>query len=258
MIDALSVFSAEIREILLSYFAVFLRVGGAMALVPAFGEQSVPARIRLVLAFAFTAIVAPAVLPGMGRPDLDRLIGIELLSETVIGLALGATLRLFVVVLQIAGAMAAQAVSLSQIFGTQAMEPQAAIGHVLVVAGLALAVATGLHVKIAQFFVFSYTLMPYGALPGPGDLMSWGVGRAARAFALAFGLAAPFVILSLIYNLALGVINRAMPQLMVAFVGAPAITFGGLGLLALSAPLALEVWLSAFDGFLADPVGAPR
>ena len=40
---------------------VFLRVGAAMALLPAFGERSIPERIRLVLALAFTAIVFPAV-----------------------------------------------------------------------------------------------------------------------------------------------------------------------------------------------------
>jgi flagellar biosynthetic protein FliR len=48
-----------------------------------------------------------------------------------------------------------------------------------------------------------------------------------------------------------------MPQLMVAFVGAPVITLGGLVLLALSAPLMLGAWLRALDGFLAMPFGAP-
>jgi flagellar biosynthetic protein FliR len=76
----------------------------------------------------------------------------------------------------------------------------------------------------------------------------------ARAFALAFSLAAPFVVASFLYNLALGAINRAMPQLMVAFVGAPVITAGGLVLLALALPALLGVWLAAFDEFLARPM----
>ncbi|MFC3118840.1 flagellar biosynthetic protein FliR [Jhaorihella thermophila] len=38
---------------------------------------------------------------------------------------------------------------------------------------------------------------------------------------LPFSLSAPFVIASLLYNLTLGAINRAMPQLMVTLVGAP-------------------------------------
>lgn len=53
----------------------------------------------------------------------------------------------------------------------------------------------------------------------------------------------------------LGVINKAMPQLMVAFVGAPLITAGGLFILCLAAPVMLAVWLQAFDQFLFNPFG---
>ena len=63
----------------------------------------------------------------------------------------------------------------------------------------------------------------------------------------------PFVIAALIYNVALGVINRAMPQLMVAFVGAPALTLGGLLLLYLSAPVMLSVWIDAFGALMEAP-----
>ena len=42
-------------------WVVFLRVAAAMALLPAFGSQSVPLRVRLALACAFAAVVAPAV-----------------------------------------------------------------------------------------------------------------------------------------------------------------------------------------------------
>jgi len=77
--------------------------------------------------------------------------------------------------------------------------------------------------------------------------------RISESFSLAFRLAAPFVILSVLYNLTLGVINKAMPQLMVAFVGAPVITFGAIALLLISAPIMLAAWLHAFESFLAAP-----
>ena len=40
---------------------VFLRVGAAMTLLPGFGERAIPMRIRLVVAGAFTLIVAAGV-----------------------------------------------------------------------------------------------------------------------------------------------------------------------------------------------------
>jgi flagellar biosynthetic protein FliR len=61
------------------------------------------------------------------------------------------------------------------------------------------------------------------------------------------------VIASLLYNLALGAINRAMPQLMVSFVGAPALTLGGLALLALAAPILLSFWSDAVERALFQP-----
>ena len=253
MIAALTALAEIAGPTALAAFAVFLRVGAAMTLLPAFGEQSIPVRVKLMISFGFTAIVAPSVVGDLPALSPQDLAGRLLLTETIIGLSLGAVLRLFILVLQLAGTMAAQSVSISQIMGGAGLDPQPAIGHIMVVAGLAIAVILGLHVKTAQFLIYSYELLPPGQLPLPGDLLSWGVARVSRAFALGFGLAMPFVITSLLYNLTLGVINRAMPQLMVAFVGAPAITMGGLLLLALSLPLMLQVWIGAMDAFLANP-----
>lgn len=242
------------RQALLTGFLVFLRVGAAMALLPVFGEQSVPVRVRLALALAFTVIVMPAV-SGRLAPMADEglLTGVPLATETLAGLAIGMVLRLFILALQMAGTIAAQSTSLAQFFGGAGVEPQPAISQLLVVTGLALAAMAGLHVKLAELMVLSYDILPAGVFPGAGDLSGWGVGQITRAVALAFSLAAPFVIASLIYNVALGVINRAMPQLMVSFVGAPALALGGLVLLLLGLPLAMALWVRAFDGFLANP-----
>ena len=60
------------------------------------------------------------------------------------------------------------------------------------------------------------------------------------------------MIAALIYNVALGIINRAMPLLMVSMIGAPALTLGGLVLMAIVVPLALQLWLGQFNGFLGN------
>lgn len=234
--------------------SVFLRVGAAMAVLPAFGEQAVPMRIRLALTLAFTGVVAPAVPMVPLAPDAARL-GLGMIADAATGLVLGLALRLAVHALQIVGALVAQLSALAQIAGTPGFEPQPAIGNALVVAALALACAMGLHLRVAEGFVRSYDVIPAATFPQAGDLAAWGIAGAARAMALAFGLATPFVVLSLAYNLALGAINRAMPQLMVALIGAPAISLGTLALLAVAAPLMLEVWRAALAARLADPFG---
>lgn len=228
-----------------------------VSVMPAFGERAVPMRIKLGIAVAFTLIIMPALTLQPAPPDplvLTRLA----MTEVVVGLALGLGIRLFVLALQTAGSIAAQSTSLSQILGGAAVEPIPAMGYVLVVGGLALAVMAGLHVRAAELMIYSYALFPIGSFPDARDLSTWGIGRIAHAFSLAFMLAAPFVITSVLYNLTLGVINRAMPQLMVAFVGAPVITLGGIFVLFLCAPFMLSVWTEALLTFLSNPLGPAR
>ncbi len=243
------------RESLWEAFVVFLRVGAMLAILPAFGEQSVPARVRLGVGLAFTLIVLPGVAAGLPAPTAlpEVLLGL-VLGEVATGLAFGIFLRLFVLALQTAGTIAAQSTSLSQLFGGgPGGEPSPAIGHLLVTAGLALAALLGLHVQAAAYMIESYALVPAGTILDPGMLLEAGLAEVARCFALAFSLAAPFVAAALLYNVTLGAINRAMPALMVTFIGAPALTFGGLALLLVAAPVMLSLWATAFQGFMAAP-----
>lgn len=227
---------------------IFLRVGAVMATLPAFGETTISARIRLVLTVVFAAAVFPAVQPLLQDVPLET----GFAPEIAIGLALGLMVRLFVLSLLTAGSITANATSLSQLFPGGA-EAQPAISKLLVMMGLALAVASGFHLRIVDYLLLTYDLLPGGQWPSSRLMAEWGIAQTGRAFALAFMISMPFVIASLVYNVALGVINRAMPQLMVMFVGAPALSLGGLVLLALVTPLAVTVWLQALNGFLAAP-----
>jgi flagellar biosynthesis protein FliR len=228
----------------------FIRIGAMVALMPGFGDPSVPQRIKLALVVALTLVVTPLLSVRLEnlQPSLLALAG-----EVIAGLLLGVGMRLFVVCLQTAAAMIAQATTLSQLFSGAAPEPQPAIGNLLLYAGIAAAMAAGLHVKAAQLVLLSYDILPPGTHFSPASDADWGLDLIGRTFSLAFTLAAPFIIASLIFNLATGVINRAMPALMVSMVGAPALTLGALALMAVATPVILMVWLDAFVAHLARP-----
>lgn len=233
--------------LVLQVMLVFVRVGAAVALLPGIGEQAVPQRIKLAVAVALTAIVAPAVPPPGGA-------GFGALAvEAAAGLVLGVGLRLMILALQTAGTIAAQSITLAQMFAGTGPEPQPIVANLFTLAGIALFLGMGGLPRAVELLVLSYDLMPPGHLPDPGALAGWGVARGAQVLALGFSLAAPFVLASLLYNLALGVMNRAMPQLMVAMIGAPALTLGGLALLALATPALLAVWRGAMAQALATP-----
>lgn len=239
------------------YLITFLRVAPVIALIPGFGEQSVPVRVKLALAIAFTIVVAPLIAPliaAVDTPDFGRLVWL-VTTETLIGLLIGIGLRLFVLALQTAGTIAGQATSLAQVLAGMGATPIPALGHILVFGGLALAMMTGLHVQVTRMIVLTYGLFPVAVLADAASVSQWGVRQVSGAFALAFTLAAPFVIVSVIYNLTLGIINRAMPQLMVVFVGAPVIAGAGIVILLLLAPTMMTVWIEALQAFTVNPFG---
>lgn len=243
------------QQIMWGFGLVFLRVGAIVSFIPVFGEQSIPARVRLAIAFTFSAIVYPAIVNNVPMMPTN-LMGIikTCAPEVIAGIFFGLLLRFFVIALQTAGSIAAQSTSLSQIFGgTAGADAQPAIGHVLVISGLALAAVMGLHVEFARYMIHGYTLVPLGVLVPSATVSAFGLATVSQTFALGFTLAAPFVLASLIYNVTLGIINKAMPQLMVSFVGAPAITAGGLFLLFVTAPIMLSIWIDKMSLFIMSP-----
>lgn len=247
------------QPMLMSIVLVFARVSAMVSVLPGFGEQTIPMRIKLAIAISFTILVWPLISLG---PEFEGIEVFEalpmILSETLIGLILGLSVRLVLMALQFAGSIASQSASLAQMMGAGATpDPMPAIGNILVMSGLVLAFSLGLHVKAINAVVLSYQTLPAGRLPTGADIAHWGIAKSSNVAAIAFTLSSPFVIASFAYNLMLGFINRAMPQLMVAFIGAPAITAGGIFMLLLAAPALLMAWHRHLDAALFAPFALP-
>lgn len=226
---------------------IFLRVGAAVFTLPGFGERTVSPRIRLMLALILTSALVPGLIPMTLTVPFSQAFAPEIL----IGVFLGLSFRFFIFALITAGSIIANSTSMAQLF-SQGADPQPVVASLLSMAGLALAVQADLLPKTAVFLSMSYQALPAGLWPNSGKMAEWLSIHADTAFALGFQLSLPFVIGALLYNLALGAINRAMPQLMVTFIGAPALSLGGLALLAVATPLLLSVWLEQFSRFVGN------
>ncbi len=240
-----------------AFVATLARLSTFVFLLPGLGETSVPPRARLAAAASISLLLTPALLSdGFEPPSTVSGGAFMLAAEAVAGAVLGFSLRIGVYILQTVGAIAAQTMSLSQLFGPSLdAQQESPISTLLMMAGVALAVSAGLHVKAIAALIVSYEVLPVGVFPGAAYTGEWSVARTAYSFAAALSLAMPFVLLGFIYNLAIGAANRAMPQLMVAFVGAPAVTLVGLILLASTAPALLLLWGKMFDEILVSLIG---
>lgn len=246
------------EEGVLTAAGVFTRIAAAAFLVPGMGERSVPMRVRLGAAFALTLLLWPLVRPLIPEtpetvPGLVRLIG----AEAVSGLLIGLGFRLLVIVLQIAGMTAAFHLSISHIFGSPVgAAPEPTLATFLALGGIVIAMAAGLHVELVAAFARLYEALPFGRFPDPGALAELSVARTAEVFALGIALAFPFIAISFAYNLALGALSRAMPQLLVALIGVPLLIGLGLVTLWLTLPMIYNRWSDAAGAIFANPLGS--
>lgn len=234
--------------------AIFTRISAIAFFTPGVGERAVPTRVRLAVAIAITMVITPMVLTPDMRPPAEPAGLVALYAaEAMCGIVIGFALRIMIFVLQIAGAITAQHLSLAQLFGpTVGFDSESPFAAILVMGGVALAAATGLHIHLVGAIADVYEALPFGLFPGAEATGEWSSTRVGEALFKALALSSPFVILGFLYSLALAAASRAMPQLMAAFVGAPAITLAGLALFAAAAPILLFEWLEGFQNVLFD------
>jgi flagellar biosynthesis protein FliR len=203
---------------------VFARVGTVIAFLPGFSAAWVSVRIRLVMALALTVLVTPAlagILPPM--PATPAGLGLLLLRESAIGLFLGSVALIAFAALQTAGTFVAYLSSFASALVQDPVTDQqtSTITGFFTALGLVLIFVTDLHHLMLRAIVDSYGLFTPGRPPPIDDFCGFITHTVAESFGLGVQLAAPFLVVSLVYNVGLGLLGRLMPQLPVFFFGLP-------------------------------------
>ena len=231
---------------------VFCRVGALVMLLPGIGEASVPPRIRLSFAFLLSLTFYPLLRAGLPPvPATVGDLGALVLIEIFVGLGLGALLRMFLAAVAVAGETVSMQTTLS--FAQTAnpgQPPTTTVGVFLMVLCTTLLFATGLHHMFIGAMVKSYTLFPIGRGIVVQDFGQLAVRTFGQTFSLGVQLAAPVIVFSLVFNIAVGFIGRVMPQFQVFFVATPLSVLLGLSILALSMGVFGLVWIDRFRTFL--------
>jgi flagellar biosynthetic protein FliR len=234
-----------------AFFLVFARLGAAAMLLPGIGESYVGTRLRLCFALAFSMALMPLLQPHL-PPAPSGAIALFLLlgSEIIIGLFLGALVRILLLALEMAGMMIALQIGFASALVQDPATAQqgSVIGSFLLSLGVVLIFATGMHAPMIRAVVDSYGVFPAGGPPPAGDMAITVARTVSQGFAIAVEFSTPFVLLGLLFNLALGLLSRLMPQLQVFFVGLPVQILAGFILLAAGLAFAMT-W---FLGRLAD------
>lgn len=239
---------------LYTYLLVLCRVGAAFFLVPGFGESFVSVRTRLMTALAVSLALTPSQVGALAAVPPPGLLAAQVGSELLIGLTIGVWLRLFLHALFLAGAIIAQQLALNHIFnGVAENVGTSALSNLLMLSGINVFFALNLHGSTLRALAANLRDMPLGQGVVPVDVFATRILEAVQStFATGIQLALPFLVVGTLLYAALGFINRAMPQLMVFFVAAPAITATGLVLFVIALPMILSQWAGGFEALLAN------
>jgi flagellar biosynthetic protein FliR len=236
------------------YLLLFTRIGAILMLMPALGEDMIPARMRLSFALAFTLVVYPLLSPSLPAlpEDVMAIVGL-IFHELAVGLILGAIARLTVSATQVAGAIIAFQVGLSTAMAadpTQTGVQGAIFGSFLSFLGMVLIFATDLHHLALAATYDSYMVFPLDAPLMFDDAAQMAIRTVASAFSIGIQMSAPFIVFGLVFNLGAGILARLMPALQVFFLLMPANIFAGLALFALLLTMMMGWYLSAFENHL--------
>lgn len=240
---------------LLALAVLFARIGAMFMVAPGLSSARAPIKARLFIALGVTLALSPplignavAAIGGRTPADLLAVIGME----TVIGLFIGLLTRLLMMALQTLSIAIANMVGLGGIPGISLdeTEPSQAAANLFTATALVIIFIADLHHEIIRAAVGSYAVLAPGAVLDGEDALADIGARIGSAFMVALRLAAPFVIYSMIINFAVGLTNKLTPQLPVFFVALPAVTAGGLIVLAYSIREVMYAFQLAFADML--------
>jgi flagellar biosynthesis protein FliR len=175
-----------------------------------------------------------------------------LFEEMLVGAVLGISARLTISALEVSGSVIASALGLGFVTAVDPTQGQqgAIVGNFLTMLGVTLIFTSNLHYLVIGALDDSYTLFRPGEIPLTGDMAALVTHSVTGSFRIGVQLAAPFLVFGFVFNLALGLVARMMPQMQVFFVGVPLSIMIGLIILMLVLGAMMMTYLAYVEDVL--------
>jgi flagellar biosynthetic protein FliR len=235
---------------ILALFLAFCRMGGCVMLLPGFGSARVPPQLRLFVALGLSMAVLPVlwdqIYPKASAPTATY-VGL-ILTETLIGVMYGLIARLYTLGLQFAGTLLTTSIGLSAPGGHDVFEDsqENQLTNLLTLCGLLLLFMMDFHHMVFRALVDSYNATPVGAVIDPQKMLITLTDTLRASTLIMMRLASPFLIYGLMFNVAIGLINKLSPQIPVYFISTPFLVAGGIFLLYLSIAAFIHQYADGF------------
>jgi flagellar biosynthetic protein FliR len=232
----------------------FLRVVALFSALPVLAQRTVPARVRIGLAF-FVALCAQASLPPVAPIALDSSAAVlAVLQQVLIGVSLGFAVRIVFAAVEFAGELVGlqMGMNFATFFNPMSGGEQTAVSRFYGVTIAWLFIVMGGHLLVVAAVAQSFVAFPAGGDPfaflRAVEPQRWG----AEIFSLGLWIALPLVAMLLFANLVLGVISRVAQQMNVFAIGFPVTLGVGLVGVLVTLPLLETPFTMALERMLAN------
>ena len=244
----LTLSTAQIDAWLALFIFPLARVSGIVVVAPLYSHQSIPQRVKVLMALALTIAIAP--MAG-SMPDIPPASGTGLAilaGQFLIGLTIGFVMRIVFAAIDMAGELTGLQMGLgfATFFDPTNSTNTPVVAQLYGLFAMLFFLAFNGHLIVIGLLVKSFQMMPVAGFTA-GGFDAIAIARyGQQVFVIGLLFALPIVAALLAANLALGVLTRAAPQLNLFAVGFPATIFGGIVLLMLLLPGLLPLFEGIF------------
>lgn len=241
-------------NLILTAFVVFCRIGGCLLVMPGFSSPRVAMRARLFVAVGVALALTPMLAADV-RPLVEKAAPVTMLtlivSESLKGILIGMLGRLFFVALEtMATAISYSIGETSSLTSPTEDEQSSATTSFVTMGAVTLIFATDLHWEVFRGLAASYNVLPVkDGFDAHASLIQM-VDGAARTFLFTLRIASPFLVFTIIANIAVGLINKLVPQIPVTFIVTPFLLAGGFVLIYFSIRPSLDLFIATFGAWL--------
>jgi len=241
-----------------AFALVLARVGAATALLPGVGEADAPAVVRIGLALSITVLLLPELQPMMPPvPAAGLSVGLMIAGEVMTGLWFGWVARLIVLALPVGAQFIGYLIGLSSVLqpDPELGAQSGVLGKLFELAAPVLILLSGLYRLPLSALVGLFELIPPGHMLPAADSTEIAIRAVGIGFSLALQLASPFVVLAIVWHVAIGQFARIASRMQIYFVSMPGQIITGLALMTITASGILLAWRDSAQSFLATLPG---
>lgn len=239
-----------LTESVFAFVLLVVRMGTAFMIMPGIGDSFVSARVRLHITLALCFVLYPLLMPYVPSP-MPSTFGLFtlIIMEFIIGLFFGTVARIFMVALDTAGMVISTASGLgnAQLFNPSLASQGSLVGAFLSMTGVTFLLVTNMHHILIMGVMESYELFPLGAVPDTGSMAQFMSHSIGKSFEIGVRFAAPFLVLTTVLYVGMGVLTRLMPQIQVFILTLPIQILISVIALMMILGTAMVYWLTSFE-----------